>query len=442
MATETIRDRLAALLDARPVLIAVILSTFFSGFGGGVVFPILPNLGEVAGIAAVWVGIILSANRFVRLVVNAPAGALVDRIGTRAPFVAGLTISGVATTGYVIALWAVDTPIGPPEAWFLLARVLWGFGSALVFATAYTIAADIGSDGSRGFDMGLVRGGVTLGFPAGLVLGGIVSDLGGNAMAFGTAALLAFTASAIAWVTVPETHVDSERESVKPWEIDRSVATLTVGLVNFSLLFAYIGSLFSTLVIFLRENTLGIIGYGPQGSSGLLMAITVLAAAVTMFAGGKASDRLDSRVPVLVGFLALFFIGFLLFTATTSSLLPTKIPLLALSCVLIGGGYGGTSGPMTALLADLTREERMGRAMGTNNVLGDIGGGLGPLVSVPLVETIGFTPVYAICAIFPMIAAITLVVGLYVETGEVSPGTATRIATDPDLDTQCAPTDD
>lgn len=440
MVTETFRDRLAAVLNQRPVLIAVILSTFFSGFGGGVVFPILPNLGAVAGITAVWVGLILSANRFVRLVVNAPAGALVDRIGTRTPFVAGLTISGVATTGYVVALWATDTPIGPPEAWFLLARVLWGVGSALVFATAYTIAADIGSEGSRGVDMGLVRGGVTLGFPAGLVLGGIVSDLGGNALAFATAAVLAFVASVIAWVTVPETHVDSERESVKPWEIDRSVATLTVGLVNFSLLFAYIGSLFSTIVIFLRVNSLSILGYGPQGSSGLLMAITVFAAAMTMFAGGKASDLLSSRVPVLFAFLGLFFVGFVLFTLTASSLLPTTVRSLALACVLIGGGYGGTSGPMTALLADLTREERMGRAMGTNNVLGDVGGGLGPLVSVPLIETVGFTPVYAACALFPMIAALTLVVGLYVETGQITPGTT--VSANANGESRCSPTDD
>ncbi|OYR60390.1 hypothetical protein DJ71_24705, partial [Halorubrum sp. E3] len=58
-----------------PVLLAVIASTFFVGFGGGVVFPILPNLGAVLGISAFMVGAILSANRWVRLVANAPAGA-------------------------------------------------------------------------------------------------------------------------------------------------------------------------------------------------------------------------------------------------------------------------------------------------------------------------------------------------------------------------------
>lgn len=69
--------------DQYLIIGAVILSTFFIGFGGGIVFPILPNLGVILGISPFLVGVILSANRFSRLLANAPAGILVDRIGTR-----------------------------------------------------------------------------------------------------------------------------------------------------------------------------------------------------------------------------------------------------------------------------------------------------------------------------------------------------------------------
>lgn len=127
------------------VILTVIACTFFVDFGGGVIFPILPNLGTVLGISPFLVGIILSANRFTRLVANAPAGALVDRIGTRTPFIIGLAVESVATLGYVVAL---DASL--PETWFLFARVAWGVGSALVFATAYTIAADVSEAESRG----------------------------------------------------------------------------------------------------------------------------------------------------------------------------------------------------------------------------------------------------------------------------------------------------
>ncbi|MFC7325402.1 MFS transporter [Halorubrum rutilum] len=430
------------------VLLAVIASTFFVGFGGGVVFPILPNLGAVLGISAFTVGLILSANRWVRLVANAPAGALVDRYGTRRPFVYGLLVEGVATLGYVVALavppaeslrpLAASLPriaagpvtVGPewwfaavsvavaPETWFLLARILWGVGSAAVFATAYTIAADLSDSGSRGTNMGVVRGGITMGFPAGLVLGGVVSSLAGNAAAFAVAAAFALTASVVAHRFVPETHVTGDRsgDSIRPWDVDTAVPALTVGLVNFGLLFAYIGALFSTLVLFLGENDISLLGLAPQGTSGLFMAGTVVSAACFMLVGGRISDSRDSRTPVLLTFLVVSFVGFLLL-ARSGSVLD-----LALACVCIGAGQGGTSGPMMALLADLTPDERMGRASGTNNVFGDVGGALGPMVSLPLIDAVGFAPVYAACAVFPLAAGVALLVGVRRETGTFLPG--------------------
>ena len=401
------------------VVLAVVASTFFVGFGGGVIFPILPNLGEVLGISAFMVGLILSANRFTRLVANAPAGVLVDRIGTRKPFIAGLAIEGLATFMYVVALVAGRPSLwflpDVPEAWFMLARVLWGLGSALVFATAYTITADVSEANSRGTSMGIVRAGITFGFPAGLVLGGIVSDVWGNAEAFVLAASFAALASVIATLIVPETHVEGENESIKPWDVDLSVPAVTIGLVNFGLYFAYIGVLFSTLVLLLDARAISIFGLDAQGSSGMLMAITVLAGAVFTLGGGVMSDSIGARVPVLIGFLVTACIGFAVLA------LGSRFEVLVLACLLIGAGQGGVGGPLTALLADLTPEDRVGRAMGTNNVFGDIGGGLGPLVSLPLVDTIGFDAIYAVSAIIPLLAGVVLVAGIYTHTGSLSP---------------------
>ena len=397
---------------AQRVVTAVIASTFFVGFGGGVVFPILPNLNAVLGISPFVVGLILSANRFTRIVANAPAGSLVDRIGTRTPFVVGLFVEGVATLGYVIALGAAL-----PAWWFLGARVLWGVGSALVFATAYTIAADVSTGQSRGTNMGVIRGGITLGFPAGLVLGGVVSDIYSISIAFVVAAAFGLLASLIAYVLVPETHVSGERLAVRPWEIDTSVPTVTVGLVNFGLYFAYLGALFATLVLFVDLHDVGLFGYGPQGTSGVLMAVTVVAASGFMLAGGRVSDVRGSRTPILLAFLVVSFAGFVLLAAADS------LASLTAACVLVGAGQGGASGPLLALLTDLTPNDRVGRAMGTNNVLGDFGGGLGPIVSLPLAQAVGFSSVYAACAVVPLVAGVLLVVGIYSHTGSVNPQT-------------------
>lgn len=62
--------------------------------------------------------------------------------------------------------------------------------------------------------------------------------------------------------------------------------------------------------------------------------------------------------------------------------------------------------------------------MWTNNVLGDIGGGLGTMISLPLVESGGFTPVYTARALVPFLAGGVLLYGVYVRTGSVSPWTS------------------
>jgi MFS family permease len=392
------------------VIGAVVVSTFFIGFGGGVIFPILPNLGSVLGISPLVVGVILSANRFSRLFANAPAGALVDRFGTRTPMVVGMFVQGIATTGYVVAVLA---PF--PEGWFVAARILWGVGSAAVFATAFTIGADVSSGDSRGASLGLVRGGVLFGFPSGVVLGGVVSELGGNLWAFVLATLFAFIASGVAYLLIPETHVEDDRRSIKPWDVNTSTPALAVGSVNFAVFFVYIGALFSTLVLFLDDRGIGVFGLGPQGSSGIFMAVTVLTAGAFMFASGYWSDRRESRMPVLLAFLLVMALGFLLLVRARS------LGALALSCGFIGAGQGGVSGPLLALLADLTPNEQMGRAMGTNNVFGDIGGGLGPVVTLPVVDAAGFLPVYLGCAALPALAALVLLGGVFRETGQFLP---------------------
>jgi hypothetical protein len=59
--------------------------------------------------------------------------------------------------------------------------------------------------------------------------------------------------------------------------------------------------------------------------------------------------------------------------------------------------------------------------VGTNNVLGDVGGGLGPMLSLPLVEVVGFEPIYAASALVPLAAGVVLLVGLRRETGSFAP---------------------
>jgi len=63
----------------------------------------------------------------------------------------------------------------------------------------------------------------------------------------------------------------------------------------------------------------------------------------------------------------------------------------------------------------------MGRAMGTNNIFGDVGGGLGPLISLPFANAVGYDVLYALSAIVPLLAGAVLVAGIYSYIGSLSP---------------------
>jgi len=85
--------------------------------------------------------------------------------------------------------------------------------------------------------MGLIRGGVLFGFPTGVVLGGLVSELAGNVVAFSIATGFAFLTSIVAYLTVPETHIEGEpNQSIKLWDINTSRPAVTAELVNFVVL--------------------------------------------------------------------------------------------------------------------------------------------------------------------------------------------------------------
>lgn len=116
-------------------------------------------------------------------------------------------------------------------------------------------------------------------------------------------------ASGVTYAPVPETHVETETcSSIRPCDLNTGLPALTVGLVTVAVLFVYVGPLLSTLVLFLNARELSVFGLGSQGSSGIFIPVTVVAAWF-MFASGCVTDRRESQVPGLlvlcVGFVVL-----------------------------------------------------------------------------------------------------------------------------------------
>jgi MFS family permease len=381
---------------------SLIAGVFFGGVGGGVAFPTLPTLGSVLGISAATVGLILSVNRFTRLLMNTPAGQVLDTVGTRRPMIAGFLLQGLAPFGYVLGLHAEALGLSP-TAVFVGARVTWGIGSAFVFVGAFSTVTQVTTEANRGKWVGYMRGGQSLGFPTGLVLGGLLTDLYGYDEAFLVAGAAGLFAAVVAFAVLPDVSADVDAASSLrelPALVAADVRVFTVGAVNFVVRFLFAGVLLSTVVLYTRANGISLAVLSATGVSGVVMAVSVGCASLTTLAVGRASDALSNRALLTLPALALLAAGFLVL-----GLAPTAAGTV-LGVGLIGVGVGGTNPPLLAYLGDISPAEDLGKLGGVYNVFGDLGSTLGPLVALPVAARIPVGEAYLACVVLAVLAAV------------------------------------
>ncbi|WP_284013052.1 MFS transporter [Halobaculum litoreum] len=406
--------------QVRTVVLSLVAGVFFGGMGGGVAFPTIPALGSVLGIAPFLVGAILSINRFTRLLMSTPAGDVLDRLGTRRPMIAGFAVQGLVPFGYLVGL---NPPLGLSAATvFLVSRAAWGIGSAFVFVGAFSTVTHVTTPANRGRWVGYMRGGQSLGFPTGLVLGGVVTDLYGYAEAFAVAGAAGLFAAAVAYRVLPNVTPDTDggsRLRDVPALVRADPRIGAVGAVNFTIRFLYAGVLLSTVVLYTAEHDISLGGLAGTGSSGVVMAVSVVALSASNLAVGRLSDRLGRTTTVVPG-LAVFGAGFAL-----AALVPTTGGVLA-GVALVGGGAGLAGPPLLAYLGDIAPGGDVGKLGGVYNVFGDLGSTLGPLVALPLASAIGLSGEYLACA------------GLVVVAGAIA---ATTLRDDSTADESAVPGD-
>ena len=408
--------------DTKTVVLSLIAGVFFGGIGGGVAFPTLPRLGTLLGFSALTVGIILAINRFTRMLLNTPAGTILDRFGTRRPMLVGFVLQGLAPFGYVLGLTAAWTkglggalPLtatAVSATTFAGSRVLWGIGSAFVFVGAFSTVTKVTTTENRGKWTGYLRGGQSLGFPTGLVVGGLVANIYGFTPAFLVAGIAGLFAAFVAFLVLPDLHPAVETDTGLreiPSIVTSDVRILSVGLVNFVVRFLFAGVLLSTVVEY--AATVGIrIGFlDATGISGVVMAVSVLFSSATTLVAGPASDRVSNRAFVSIpslGFLAVGF-GLLAFVPTLAGTF--------VGVAVIGIGVEAVNIPLLAYLGDISPENDVGKLGGVYNVFGDFGSTVGPLVALPFAVQFSYTTEYLVCVLLVVatafIGALTLLGG-------------------------------
>lgn len=394
--------------EVRTVALAVIAGVIFGGMATGVAYPTLPLLDDVLLISAVVLSIILSANRISRLVTNAPAGNVIDRIGARRPMIAGLIIQALAPFGYLLGLHAPLINLGTypllgevslPGIIFIFARFSWGIGSAFVSIGGFVIITKVTTLHNRGKWIGYMRGGQSLGFPSGLIFGGIVTDVVSMDAAFLLAGILALTAGVVASLVLPDVAADTgqKNEAAKIREIPAIIAkrpeVLPIGLGNFTLQFLWGGVMLTTLVRYADVHELELSVLSAAGITGAVMGIGVVTSGATTVVSARISDVVSNRALITIPGFSLFAAGYVVI-----ALFPI-IEAFIVGIILMGIGMGSAAPVLLAILGDITEGDEVGRMGGVYNIFGDVGLSLGPLIGIPAADIwLGYQTTYLLSA--------------------------------------------
>jgi MFS family permease len=331
-------------------------------------YALLPVHFQELGLTAFQVGILLSANRWIRLVTNHLAEKIIGKWNKN------VTLLSAFLIGPLLALVYGTTPV---FVWFLLARLGWGFCWSLIRQIGIMTAVDLAEKDSIGRSIGLFNGILRIGSMIGILLAGLLFDLGGFRFAL-------FSAAGISLMAVPFGYSGLKRTgTVFKETIHQKIKGRDSGII-ISLFHGFIvgcigrGIMMSTLGYILKQQTgdtvhIGSLIIGIATVNGIMLAAKdILNSLLSPFLGA-VSDRVGYRKS-----LTIFFglgSGALMVSALTSSL------SLILVCILLF--YISD----TTLVISLSAVAgKMGsRSYATFATGFDLGGAVGPILSWSLV---------------------------------------------------------
>jgi MFS family permease len=371
------------------------LGTALALTGDATLYTVLPTHTAQAGIALGSVGIILSANRLVRLVFNPLAGSFYDRLPRRGLFIISLFIGALSTALYGLrSFWPV-----------MLGRLLWGLAWSGIWVGGAAVILDISNDQDRGRLMGSYQTWFFLGAGLGSLLGGILTDGLGYRNGMLICALLTAIGGLVALVYLPETRPPVILPKPQPlpakswdWLLHPGLwASISLQALN---RFAFAGVLGATTALLVEQYLdLKVFIFGLGTMTGLLVAARLLVSTLSAPTGGALSDRMGNRW--LIATFSAVLASLSMFLLTSSS------PLALVTGLLASAAASGVMQTIaTALVGEQVSPDRRGRAIGLFHTMGDLGSALGPLVAYALLDQIGLNGVFLMCAGLLLMGAI------------------------------------
>ncbi len=339
--------------------------------------PVLPLFAASLGADPSGVGLVASVSAFMGVVASIPAGILSDRWGRRRMLLASSFVFATAPFLYLLVT----------DVWQLAAvRFYHGLATAIFVPIGLALVSDLFHQ-ERGEKMGWFSTATLLGrFIAPLVGGSILGVLAADpALSYRTVYFVCGGAGVVVFflaLRIPEAA--PLQNSGRHWKdllsVFRSVisdrAIVITALVEAAILFAY-GAFETFLPLYALQS--GLSAY----EIGLFLSSHVITLALTKPFMGRFSDRHGRRPQIVAGALigAVSIAGIALFRSFP--------PLLGFS-ILFGLSMSILTSATAAHIADLSRAEGRGSAMGVLGSVMDVGHTTGPIAAGMIAASFGF----------------------------------------------------
>ncbi|MCY0878011.1 MAG: MFS transporter [Firmicutes bacterium] len=263
------------------------LVPFIMVLGNSMLIPVLPKMMKVMHLTLFQVGLVITIFSIPAGVIIPLAGALSDRIGRRPVMAPSLVLYGLGGLGAGLAAWLMPHPY----PWIMASRLLQGIGAGGTYQLAMAVAGDMFRSRRRASALGLLE--------AANGLGKVVSPIAGSALAliiwflpFFIYGLLAFPVAALIWLVIKEPQSRPARGGMgEYWQglkrtVSEKLASMAITFLAGAVVLFILFGVLSYLADVLEKD----FGYG-EIPRGLIIAIPVLASAVTSYVSGSLLAR-------------------------------------------------------------------------------------------------------------------------------------------------------
>ncbi|AKK02844.1 MFS transporter [Corynebacterium epidermidicanis] len=372
----------------------LVSAAFIVALGYGIIAPIIPQFARSFDVSVAAAGAVISVFAASRLLFAPASGMLVDKLGSRRTYMAGLLVVA-ATTGSVAFA---------QEYWHILAlRFVGGVGSTMFTVSAMGFVVRYSPPDIRGRASSAYASAFLIGNVLGPVLGALVEPLGMRTpfLIYGAAL---FVATAVVGVMLrPGYHgpepvkVALPTLSVKDvWRHPSYQATLLSGFANGWMNF---GVRVAILPLFAAS-----IFHRGGAIAGLAMAAFALGSAIALQFSGRLADTIGRKPLIVAGLIVnLVFTGMLGFSTST---------FLLIAFSLLAGVGGGLMNPaQQATLADIIGNEHSGgKVLANFQMAQDLGAILGPILVGMLADVYGYQFAFLSCSAVALVVALVWIV--------------------------------